>query len=170
MTRTLPGLLSGFVARIRPLLGAGIELRLHVSADCPDPAGVDAEHLEAALAEMVRRVIAVMPPEGWLDLQARPSSESPEEVLTGAGAASPGAWLVLLVGSPQAGEPDQEWEVRPPRQNLARFASRFRGVLSVLPLEHRGMQLALYLPGTRHAGPRAGVHARRAAAPSTSGG
>ncbi|HEX5687394.1 MAG TPA: hypothetical protein VFY73_25540 [Ideonella sp.] len=109
MTGALPLLLNGFVSRVRPLLGSGIGLRLHVAADCPEPADVDAEHLEAALAEMVRRVIAAMPAEGWLDLQARASRQPPAQALIGT-AATAGTWLALSVGSPQAGTLGLDWD------------------------------------------------------------
>lgn len=160
-------LLDDLARRIRPVLDPKIELRLDVADTCPQGTGVDAGQLEAVMLEMVRRVYAVMPAEGVLELRARRGSAPPREALVAAGAQA-SHWLVLAVGSPEAGMPDIPLKADPRRTDLAQFARRCNAALSLLPLPRRGIQLVLHLPCAprphEHGFAPAGAHLRSSSA------
>lgn len=145
---SLPHLLNLLAGPLRAALDARIRLVVSIAPGCPAACAVDIEQLEAMVVEMVRRICNAMPAEGTLHVVAGVAHALPSSVLVAPPSQDGAAreWLALSVGSDQAGAPNLNWQVKPPRADLARCAQRWGAALSLLPHGREGTALVMHLP------------------------
>lgn len=142
--------MRALASRVQLVLDRHIHVHLTVAPACPPRACIGSKMLEDVVIEMVRRLRDAMPAQGTLLLAADGASAAPPDALLRAGVVdSPSGWLVLSVGSPDADLPNLNWQVEPPRADLARCARDCGATLSLRPLDIRGVQLVMHLPCDR---------------------
>jgi len=143
----VPEWLPGFGERLRCALDGRTGLVLNVQEGC-GTCRCEPSALAAALTEMVRRVRDAMPIDGTLLVSAGACAGPQRDALIPASGTA-GHWVAIGVGSDSARSLDLNWNVAPPRTDLARFARRWEAALTLQRIEREGMHLVLHLPRNR---------------------